>query len=45
MTFDELPQDWQEKIRRLRRENAKFRTERNTLRAALERVLKTGEQK
>lgn len=35
MTFDELPQSWQEKVRELRRENARLRLQRNEARDAL----------
>jgi hypothetical protein len=35
MRFDELPQSWQYKIRELRTDAAKYRVERNELRAEL----------
>lgn len=34
MTFDELPAEWQRTITRLRRENAKYRTQCQELRQA-----------
>lgn len=36
--FSSLPESWQEEIRRLRRENAKFRCERNQARQALAKL-------
>ncbi|GAA5156994.1 hypothetical protein [Amycolatopsis dongchuanensis] len=41
-TFDELPEWAQRCIRQLRKDVARYRTERNTLRAALEALLTKG---
>ena len=35
MEFQELPESWQAKIRKIRRENARYRLERRALRAEL----------
>ncbi|SUA04020.1 Uncharacterised protein [Mycolicibacterium fortuitum] len=35
-TFDQLPPDWQEEVRKLRSQAANYRTQRNQLRSELE---------
>ncbi|MFD9666068.1 hypothetical protein ACFWAY_31340 [Rhodococcus sp. NPDC059968] len=43
MTFDELPIDWQQRIKRLRTHSARYRTERNELREQLAALTNTKE--
>ncbi|QSE88921.1 hypothetical protein JWS13_10035 [Rhodococcus pseudokoreensis] len=41
MTFDELPIEWQQRIKRLRTHSARYRTQRNELREQLSALTNT----